>query len=84
MLFNTGRPEGAAFRDAVLAWRTPADQAAGARAAGSRGRRLVADRARLGEDRHRRPDDAGAFFQLYTEVRLEAGDAMPSMYVEIA
>lgn len=84
VLFNSGDPEGAAFREAVLSWRTPADQAS-VRA------QMEAEAAAWSPTS---PDwektvsgdtttYAGPFFQLYTEVRFKAGDAMPSVYVEI-
>lgn len=84
VLFNTGNPEGAAFRDAVLAWRTPADQASVR--AQMEAEAAAWSPASAGWDKTVTGDTttyAGPFFQLYTEVRFKAGDAMPSVYVEI-
>lgn len=84
VLFNTGNPEGASFREAVLDHRTPADKAR----VRSQMEAEAAAWSPSGPDWEKFENGAdvayaGRFFQLYTEVRFKAGAAVPEIYVEI-
>lgn len=84
VLFNTGNPEGEAFRTAIISWRTPAD-AANVR------RQMETEAASWSPTNPEWEKTvsgseltyAGRFFQLYSEVRFKPGVAMPEVYVEI-
>lgn len=84
VIFNTGNPEGEAFRTAVLDWRTPAERATAKTS-------LEAEAAAWTPQA---PDwektvtggtttYAGRFFQLYTELRFQPGSPKPTVYIEI-
>lgn len=84
VLFNTGNPEGEAFRTAILRGQAPS-VIAGIRSQIDAEVAAWSPTAPGWEKTVSGGDTtyAGALYQLYTEVRFKQGDAAPTVYVEI-
>ena len=85
VLFNAKNPAGAQFRDACVAWRTPADQKAFK--ADMLKQAAAWSPAAAGWEKSTNADGgtvyAGRFGGLYSEVRFPKGTGKPEIFVEL-